>query len=191
MGHILAHLDFLEEAILALGEAIEAQLRPFAAQAELLQTIPGVGRRTAEVLVAEIGVEMAQFGSAQRLASWAGLAPGNDQSAGKRRSGRTTKGSKWLRRALIESALAATRTKDTYLGAQYRRIKARRGHHRAIVAVAHSILVATFHMLQTGEVYRELGGDYFQTRNPDAQVRQLVRKLEALGQQVTLEAVAA
>lgn len=112
--HMLAHLDFLDEAIVSLGEAIEGELRPFAAQVELLQTIPGVGRRTAEVLVAEIGVDMAQFGSAQRLASWAGIAHGNDQSAGKRRPGRTTKGSKWLRRTLTESALAATRTKDTY-----------------------------------------------------------------------------
>ena len=94
VGHILAHLDFLDEAITSLGEAIEDELRPFAPQAELLTTIPGVGRRTAEVLVAEIGVEMAQFASARRLASWAGLSPGNDQSAGKRRSGRTTKGSK-------------------------------------------------------------------------------------------------
>ena len=109
--HMLAHLDFLDEAIVSLGEATEGELRPFAAQVELLQTIPGVGRRTAEVLVAEIGVDMAQFGSAQRLASWAGIAPGNDQSAG---PGRTTKGSKWLRRTLTESALAATRTKDTY-----------------------------------------------------------------------------
>jgi transposase len=191
VGHILAHLDFLDEAITSLGEAIEDQLRPFAPQAELLTTIPGVGRRTAEVLVAEIGVEMAQFGSAERLASWAGLSPGNDQSAGKRRSGRTTKGSKWLRRTLVESALAASRTKNTYLAAQYRRLKGRRGHHRAIVAVAHSILIAAFHMLHSGEVYRELGGDYFSARNPDAQVRQLVRKLEALGQQVTLESTAA
>lgn len=191
VGHILAHLDFLDETIARLGEAIEDELRPFAAQAELLITIPGVARRTAEVLVAEIGVEMAQFGCAERLASWAGLCPGNDQSAGRRRSGRTTKGSKWLRRALVESALAATRTKDTYLAAQYRRLKARRGHYRAIIAVAHSILTAAFHMLATGEVYRELGGDYFATRNPDVQVRHLVRKLEALGQKVTLDPIAA
>jgi transposase len=191
VGHILAHLDFLDEAIAALTEAIEEQLRPFAAQAELLATVPGVGRRTAEVLVAEIGVQMAQFGSAARLASWAGLSPGNDLSAGKRRSGRTTKGSQWLRRALVEAALAASRTKGTYLSAQYRRLKARRGHHRAVVALAHSILTAAYHMLATGEVYRELGGDYFDTRRPDAQVRQLVKRLEALGQQVTLAPLAA
>jgi transposase len=191
VGQILAHLDFLDEAIASLGQAIEDQLAPFAVRAELLETIPGVGRRTAEVLVAEIGVEMAQFGSPARLASWAGLSPGNDQSAGKRRSGRTTKGSKWLRRGLVEAALAASRTKDTYLAAQHRRLKARRGHHRAVVAVAHSILVAAYHMLSTGEVYRELGGDYFTTRKPDAQVRRLVRQLEALGQHVTLEPVAA
>jgi len=191
VGAILAHLDFLDEAISALGAAIEEQLRPFAPQARLLCTIPGVGLRTAEVLVAEIGVEMAQFGSAERLSSWAGLCPGNDQSAGKRRSGRTRKGSKWLRRALTEAALAASRSKNTYLAAQYRRLKARRGHHRAIVAVAHSILTAAWHMLSTGEVYRELGAEHFQTRNPDAQVRRLVRQLEALGHQVTLERQAA
>ncbi len=191
VGHILAHLDFLDEAIAALGEAIEEQLRPFAPQARLLCTIPGVGPRTAEVLVAEIGVEMAQFGSAERLSSWAGLCPGNDQSAGKRRSGRTRKGSKWLRRALTEAALAASRSKDTYLAAQYRRLKARRGHHRAVLAVAHSILTAAWHMLHTGEVYRELGAGYFQTRRPDAHVRRLVRQLEALGHQVTLERQAA
>jgi transposase len=191
VGHILAHLDFLDEQIAALGEAVEEQLRPFAPQARLLCTIPGVGLRTAEVLVAEIGVEMAQFGSAERLASWAGLCPGNDQSAGKRRSGRTRKGSKWLRRALTEAALAAIRSKDTYLAAQYRRLKARRGHHRAIIAVAHSILTAAWHMLSTGETYRELGAEHFQAGRPDAQVRRLVRQLEALGHQVTLERQAA
>jgi transposase len=191
VGHILAHLDFLDEAIAALGEAVEEQLRPFAPQARLLCTIPGVGQRTAEVLVAEIGVEMAQFGSAERLASWAGVCPGNDQSAGKRRTSRTRKGSKWLRRALTEAALAASRSKGTYLAAQYQRLKARRGHHRAILAVAHSILTAAWHMLCTGEVYRELGPEHFQTRNPDAQVRRLVRQLEALGHQVTLERQAA
>ena len=191
VGHILAHLDFLDATIAALGEAVEEQLRPFAPQVRLLCTIPGVGQRTAEVLVAEIGLEMAQFGSAARLASWAGLCPGNDQSAGRRRSGRTRKGSKWLRRALIEAALAASRTKDTYLAAQYRRLKPRRGHHRAVVALAHSILVAAFHMLSTGEVYRELGGDFFQARSPEAHVRRLVRQLEALGHQVTLERQAA
>jgi transposase len=191
VGHILAHLDFLDEAIAALGEAVEEQLRPFAPQARLLCTIPGVGLRTAEVLVAEIGVEMAQFGSAERLSSWAGVCPGNDQSAGKRRSGRTRKGSKWLRRALTEAALAASRSKGTYLAAQYRRLKARRGHHRAVLAVAHSILTAAWHMLSTGETYRELGAEHFQTRRPDAQVRRLVRQLEALGHQVTLERQAA
>ena len=191
VGHILAHLDFLDEAITSLGEAIEAELRPFAAQAELLQTIPGVGRRTAEVLIAEIGVETAQFASAQRLASWAGICPGNDQSAGKRRSGRTTKGSKWLRRTLIESALAATRSKDTHLASQYRRLKARRGHHRAIVAVAHSILTAAFHMLTTGEVHREPGPHHSKPTTPTPTSANSSENWRPLRQQVTLEPIAA
>jgi len=191
VGHILAHLDYLDEAIANLSDAVEAAIAPFASARRLLTTIPGVGERTAEVIVAEIGADMGQFVSAAHLASWAGLCPGNDESAGKRRSGRTRKGSKWLRTALIEAALAASRTKGTYLAAQYQRLKPRRGHHRAIVAVAHSILVACWHMLTTGEVYREAGGDYFRHRNPDAQVRRLVRQLEALGHQVTLERIAA
>jgi transposase len=190
VGHILAHLDFLDEAITSLGAAIEDQLRPFAPQAELLTTIPGVGRRTAEVLVAEIGVEMAQFGSAERLASWAGLSPGNDQSAGKRRSGRTRKGSKWLDQALKEAATAAIRSRASYLPAQYQRLRPRIGHGRALGAVKHTILCACWHMLTTGELYRDLGGDYFRRRDPERQTRRLVAQLEALGHTVSLQEAA-
>ena len=130
---------------------------------------------------------MSRFPTPGHLASWSGRCPGNDQSAGKRRSGHTRKGSKWLRIALEESALAATRTKDSYLQAQYQRLRPRRGHRRAFVAVQHSMLVAYWHMFTTGETYRHLGGDYYRKRDPERQTRRLVAQLEALGHRVTLE----
>jgi transposase len=152
---------------------------------------PGVKQQTAEVIIAEIGTDMTVFPTAGHLVSWAGLCPGHDESAGKRRSGRTRKGSKWLRIALLEAALAATHSNDTYLAAQYRRLKARRGHSRASIAVCHSILAATRHMLQTGETYRDAGGDYFTRLNPELQTRRLIKQLEALGHHVTLQEIAA
>jgi transposase len=139
------------------------------------------------VIIAEIRVDMSVFPSAGHLVSWAGLCPGHDESAGKRRFGRTRKGSKWLRSALIEAALSAARTNDSYLAAQYRRLKSRRGPARAAIAVCHSILAACWYMLQTGELYRDLGGDYFQQRDPAATTRRLIRQLEALGHAVTLQ----
>jgi transposase len=191
VGQILAHIDFLDEAIARLSEAIEEQLGPFGnAQVELLCTIPGIQRRAAEVILAETGAEVSAFASAGHLASWAGVCPGNDESAGKRRSGRTRKGSKWLRQTMAESAKAAARTKGTYLGARYARLRLRRGANRATVAVAHSILVAVWHMLQTGEVYRELGADYYLRRDPARQTRRLVAQLERLGHTVTLREAA-
>jgi transposase len=140
------------------------------------------------VLIAEIGVDMSAFASPKHLASWAGVCPRNDRSAGKRRSGTTRKGSKWLRATLTEAANGAARTKDSYLAAQYQRLRGRRGHSKAITAVGHSILTAAWHMLQTGELYRDLGADYFTRQNPDRLTRRLVRQLEALGHSVTLEA---
>lgn len=191
IGAILAHVDFLDEQIDRLSDAIEEQIAPFASAVELLCTIPGVQRRTAEVIVAEIGIDMGVFPSAKELASWAGQCPGNDQSAGKRRSGRTRKGSKWLDWALEESALAAVRAKDVYLAAQYQRLRPRRGHKKALGAVKHSIIVSCWHMLTTGECYRDLGGDYFARRDPVRATKRLVAQLEALGHAVTLEEVAA
>jgi transposase len=188
---ILAHLDFLDRQIQLLSEEIEAQLAPFAAAVELLCTIPGVQQRTAEVIVAEIGADMSRFPSARQLASWAGQCPGNDRSAGKRRSGKTRHGSKWLDTALTEAAMSATRTNDVYLAAQYQRLRPRRGHSRALGAVKHSILCACWHMLQTGELYREAGGDYFARRDPARATLRLVAQLERLGHHVTLEAAAA
>jgi len=188
---ILAHLDFLDEQIQLLSDEIEEQLAPFAKAVELLCTIPGVQRRTAESVIAEIGTDMSRFPSARHLASWAGQCPGNDRSAGKRRSGKTRHGSKWLDTALTEAAMAATRTSDVYLTAQYHRLRPRRGHGRALGAVKHSILCACWHMLTTGELYRELGGDYYTRRDPEHVTRRLVAQLERLGHHVTLEAAAA
>jgi len=187
IGAILAHLDFLDEQISSLTEVIGEQIAPFERAVELLCTIPGVQRRNAEVIIAEIGADMAVFPTAGHLASWAGICPGNDQSAGKRRSGRTRNGSKWLDWALSESAISATRSKNTYLAAQYARLKPRRGHKKALGAVKHSILAACWHMLSTGELYNDLGGDYYRRRDPERATKRLTAQLEALGHKVTLE----
>jgi transposase len=191
IGAILAHLDFLDEQIASLTETIGEQIAPFEKAVELLCTIPGVQRRTAEVIVAEIGVDMSIFPTAKELASWAGQCPGNDKSAGRRRSGRTRKGSKWLDWALEEAALAATRTNDVYLQAQYQRLRPRRGHKKALGAVKHSIICACWHMLSTGELYNDLGGDYYRKRDPQRTTKRLVTQLEALGHTVTLQEAAA
>jgi transposase len=184
---MLAHIDFVDESIALLSVKIEQRLAPYAAQRDLLLTIPGVQQRVAEVLIAEIGVDMTAFKTPKHLASWAGMCPGNDRSAGKNRSGKTTKGSKWLRASLTEASIAATRKKDCYLAAQYRRLRGRRGHAKALIAVGHSILTAAWHMLSTGELYRDLGGDYFARQEPDRVTRRLVRRLEALRHTVTLQ----
>jgi transposase len=187
VSSILAHLDFLDEQIERLSEAIEEQLRPFAAAVELLRSLDGIETRTAQNVLAEIGVDMSVFPTAGHLASWAGQCPGNDQSAGKRKSGKTRKGSKWLNDALKDAAMAAIRTNDSYLQAQYQRLRPRIGHGRAIGAVKHSIICACWHMLTTGELYRDLGGDYYRRQNPERQTRRLVAQLERLGHKVNLE----
>ena len=193
VSHLLAHIEYLDQTIGELSEEIEERMRPFARERELLCTIPGVAERTAEVILAELGPDMSRFATHRHAASWAAVCPGHDESAGKRRSGKTRKGDSWLRVALIEAAnSAAARTKDTYLRAQYLRIRRRRGHKKAIVAVAHSILVSAYHVLQEGVSYQELGGDYFLTREDRQRMtRRLVRQLERLGQSVTLEPMAA
>jgi transposase len=187
IGAILDHIDFLDTQIAGLTDAIAEQIAPFEQAVELLCTIPGVQRRTAEVIIAEIGVDMSVFPTDKQLASWAGMCPGNDQSAGKRRSGKTRKGSKWLDWALEEAAMAAIRTKDVYLAAQYARLRPRRGHKKALGAVKHSILIACWHMLSTGELYNDLGGDYYRKRDPERITKRLIAQLESLGHKVILE----
>jgi transposase len=189
VGHLLAHIEYLDETINSISSEVEERMRPFERQRELLCTIPGVAERTAEVIIAELSPDMDRFPTHRHAASWAAICPGHDESAGKRRSGKTRKGDSWLRTALIEAAQsAAGRTKDTYLHAQYLRVKRRRGHKKAIVAVAHSILVAAYYILRDEVPYHELGGDYFVRRDdPQRLTNRLVRQLERLGQRVTLE----
>jgi transposase len=188
----LAHIDFLDEAIARVSTEIEERLRPAErAAVERLDTIPGVGRLTAEVLIAEIGADVTRFPTARHLASWAGMCPGNRESAGKRLSGKTRKGSKWLRTALVEAAHAVGRSKTTYLGAQYRRLLPRRGKKKAAVAVGHSILVIAYHMLTRQTSYTDLGPQYFDERDRTAVEKRLVRRLEALGNKVTVEPIPA
>jgi transposase len=186
IGAILRHIDFLDEQIERLTVMIEEQIRPFAPAVELLCTIPGIQRRGAECVIGEIGADMTRFATSRHLASWAGQCPGNDQSAGKRRSGKTRDGSKWLDFALEEAAMAAIRVKANYPAAQYQRLKPRRGHKRALGAVKHSLLTAIWQMLSTGETYRELGADYFTQRDPERQTKRLVKQLQRLGHHVTL-----
>jgi transposase len=192
MAQQLAHIDFLDETIERLSAEIAERMRPFEEAVERLETIPGVGRRTAEAILAEIGADMSRFPTAGQLASWAGMCPGNNQSGGKRRGGKTTKGDPWLRAALVEAAHAAGRTKNTYLSAQYRRLASRRGKKRAAVAVGHTILVIAYHLLLRRSCgYEELGGDYFDKRDRQVVERRLVRRLEGLGYKVSLDPVAA
>ena len=186
----LVHLDYLAEAIERVSAEVAERLRPVEAAVERLDTIPGVGRRTAEILVAEIGLDMGRFPTAGHLASWAGMCPGHDESAGKHRSGRTRRGSPWLRQALVEAAQAAGRTRGTYLSTQYHRLAARRGKKKAVIAVGHTILVIAYHLLARGQVYEELGPDFFERRDRATIERRSVRRLEALGYRVTLEPLA-
>jgi len=186
----LEHIGYLNEAIARVSKEIEERLRPFEDSLARLQTVPGVGLRTAEVLIAEVGTDMSRFPSHRHLASWAGLCPGNNESAGKRKSGKTRKGSPWLRSALVEAAWAASHSKRTYLSAQYHRLAARRSGKRAVVAVAHTLLVIVYHLLKRGEAYTELGGNYFDERDRWHVERRLVRRLEALGYAVSLQPAA-
>jgi transposase len=183
----LDHLAHLEGLIGRLGARVEAVLAPFAEAAGRLTTVPGVSRRVAEVVVAEIGADMGQFPTAAHLASWAGLCPGNHESAGKRKGGRATKGDRWLRTALVQAAWAASRAKGTYLQAPYRHLARRRGRRRALVAVAHTLLLVIYHLLRDGTTYRELGPEHLDRQGPERLTQRLVKRLERLGHKVTLE----
>lgn len=189
LAEYLDEWEALGERIRRLEAKIDKQMHPFEAAVALWQTIPGVERVTACSLVAEIGVDMTQFPTAQHLASWAALCPGNHESAGKRKSGRTRDGNRWLRRSLCQAAWAVTRKKDCYLSAQFKRLAARRGVKRAVIAVAHSMLIIAYHMLKTGTSYHELGGNYLEQINKDQLQRYFVKRLQRLGLKVTIEAV--
>jgi len=201
LGIILEHIEHLETAIAALGARVDELMdrpdpdddgdRPFARARDRLDTIPGVGKRAAEVIVAEIGVDMSRFPTAGHLASWAGMCPGNNITGGKSRSGATTKGNVWLRDVLVQCAWSAARTKDTYLSAQFWRLARRIGKKKAAMAVGHSILVAAWHMLTADVDYDDLGADWFARKvNDDHRRDQAIRNLHDLGYRVTLERVA-
>lgn len=183
----LAHVEFLEQAIARVEAEIEERMRPFAKEMEQLMTIPGVKKHGAWTIIAEAGTDMSVFPSHKHIASWVGVCPGNNESAGKRVTGRTRKGNPWLREALVEAAWAASRTKGTYLAAQYHRLAARRGRKRALVAVAHSILVIAYHLLAKGTTYRELGPNFFDQLNHQRLLKHHLRRLAELGYRVTLE----
>ena len=187
VSHLLAHIDYLEESIEALGNDVERVLAPFAEKVTRLDTIPGINRRTAEVLIAELGVDMTVFPTARHVASWAGLCPGQYESAGKRQSGKTRKGNRWLRGALVQAALAAIHTRDCALASRYRRLLRHRGHKKAVLAVAHALLVTAYYVLARGTTYQELGADYYDRRNTERITRQAVRALERQGYRVTIE----
>jgi transposase len=210
----LIHIDFLDEQIQQFSRQIESQIdhmstlpdyvvampdtdqsaaaQPpepltYARAIELLDTIPGIDRWLAQVIVAEMGIDMSRFPSEKHLASWAGVAPGNNQSGGKRRSGKTSPGNRYLRKGSVQAARGASRKKNAYLKSKYHRIAARRGKKKAIVAVAHSILVSAYHMLSRNEPYRDLGSDYFDQFKREFVANHLVRRLEKLGFQVSVE----
>ncbi len=189
LQELLDHQEFLEKKMAEVEAEIGKRMRPFEAEVERLDTIPGVDRVTAWSLVAEVGVRMERFPSAGHLASWAGLCPGSFESAGKRLSGRTRKGSASLRRCLCQVGSVVSHLRDNYLSAQYRRLAARRGGKRAVLAVAHTVLVMAYHILKRKQNYQELGADYFDRLNADAIRRSLVRRLERLGHRVTLEPI--
>lgn len=186
LADMLEELDHIGSKIARLEQAIEEQMRPYQKAVDAWMTVPGVKQRLAWNLVAEVGPTVDAFPSAADLVSWAGICPGNNETAGKRKSGTTRNGNRWARKALCEAAWAASKTKATYLQAQFRRLAAIRGSKRAIIAVASTILTIGYHMLKEGTTYRELGGNYFDKRNLLRTTRRLVKRLEALGHRVIL-----
>lgn len=183
----LTLIDSFDDSITQVSTEIEARTRPFEEQIARLDTIPGVARRTAEVFIAEVGTDMSRFPTANHLAAWAGLAPANNESAGKRKSGKIREGNQSLRTGMTEAAHAATRKRNSYPAAQYHRLAARRGKKRAMIAVAHSLLISAYHMLKRGQDYQDLGPTYFDDRDRQAVRKRLVHRLEQLGYHVDLK----
>jgi len=191
LAHILAHIDFLEQTIAALQGEIAHRLGPYEEEIALAQTLPGIKATAAATTLAEIGTDMTRFPTHRHFASWAGVCPGNKQSGGRRLSGKTTPGNAWLRAVLGEVAWAAIRTKDSYFRAQYYRLARRRGKNKALMAVAHSMLVALYHVLREKRPFQDLGADYFDQLDTTRIERHHVRRLEQLGFKVDLTPVAA
>lgn len=183
----LRHIHELDDLIAECDTEVEQQMRPFADELARLDEIPGVGVRTAQVILAELGVDMTRFPTAQHAASWAGMCPGNNASGGKRRTAHTRKGSPWLRAALCEAAWAAGRCRDGYLPTQFRRLASRRGRKRAVVAVGHSILVIAYHLIANATSYHDLGTAHLDIRDAERVKRRSVQRLQALGYRVSLE----
>jgi len=190
LSQILAKVDFLEEAIAHVTDEIDRQVRPFEPVLMRLTTVPGIARRTAITIVAETGGDMTRFPTAGHLCSWAAMCPGQNESAGKRRSGKTRAGNRYLRGALIEAGWACTRAKGTALQARYLRIKRHRGHKKAVVAVGHQLLEIAYYIMRDGVDYRELGAEYYARRDRERATQRHLRQLEALGYRVTLESAA-
>lgn len=190
LRQLLDELYFIEGKITQVEQRLEQQMGSFQQAVTLWQTIPGVNEITAWSLVAEMGVDLSQFERVEKLTAWAGVCPGNNESGGRRLSGTSRKGNRWLRRVLTQAAWAAVRKGDTYLGARFRRLASRRGRKRALLAIAHKILVIAYWMLKTGQQFRDLGADYFDRLKSTDLTRSLVRRLERLGYKVALEHVA-
>ncbi len=188
LTELLYQIDSVEETLARFDEEIAKYCAPFEEAVVLLDTIPGVGRETAELLVSEIGSDMSRFPSAHHLAAWAGVAPGNRESAGKRYATKKRQGNRALCAGLVQAAQAAARSKGNYLSAQFHRLASRRGKKKAVIAVAHSILVIAYHMLKRKRPYEDLGAEYFDQQNPEATAKRLQQRLEKLGYQVTLQA---
>ena len=189
LQQILAHIDFLEQSIESVQQEIDKRLTPYQEAVTLIQSLPFQLQTGAATVIAEIGVDMSRFPSDAHLASWAGVCPGNYESAGKRKSGKTTDGNPYLRSVLCEMAWVISHMKDNYLSAFYHRIARRRGKKRAILAVAHKILVIIYHMLKNNKSYEDLGGDYFDRLDAAQIQRRAIQRLEQLGYEVTLTAV--
>jgi transposase len=188
---LLAHIDYLQASVSRLDEQIDVMMIPFVPARDRLDTIPGIAKRTAEIIIAEIGVDMTRFATPGHLASWAGLCPGNNESAGKHRATTTRSGNPWLTSALVEAAWSASRTKGCYLGVRFWRIAKRRGQQRALIAIAHTILVICWHLINDETTFDELGTDYLAGRDqPERRRRLLVGQLEQLGYTVTLATAA-